>query len=266
MSLTERAIYDLDTKTMPLTRVSIEYNTWGLEFRFQQALSKLELEEQELVLIQSSLKLALDLHKDDTRTYEPYNNHILRVALRLIEDIGVTDPVIIAASLLHDSIEDHAPELASRYGGIEIIDEDQHTTRDLGHMGLVSFAADHGAPKLPRIVMAVSNPLMGPDTNKIVSYFRHIEALMKGEDIESKLLKIADLLDNLDVPAELEDPIKRAYLDLKQIDVYRLIEAALEQPGTDIDEGLKNAILAVLILRHAEALRRIESVTLAKSA
>lgn len=56
--------------------------------------------------------MASQLHAGDQRQSEPYINHPLRVAIRIMSHYGVRDPDVVAAALLHDSVEDHAAELA----------------------------------------------------------------------------------------------------------------------------------------------------------
>lgn len=255
MPQSERESSELDIYTMPLTQVSIEHGTEGLERRLQHALGRIGLENSEM--IQASIRLGLELHQDDRRTYEPYNNHLLRVTLRLIEDFGVTDEITLAAAPLHDSIEDHSKELAKQYLGIEGQEEDQRVVRHLGHQGLVAFALQYDAAELADIVLAVSNPLLQAGEDKIRSYVTHVEALMQGDQQKARILKIADLFDNFDVPKGLEDPSKRGNLDRKQIDIYGAVEAGIKQPGTDIEENRRTSTLALVALRRSEAMRRL---------
>lgn len=234
---------ELDIYTMPLTLVSEKYGPEGLGERLQHALGKIGLQEDPL--IQASLALGLDLHKDDRRTYEPYSNHILRVPLRLI-DLGVIDRVALAASLLHDSIEDHAEELARRYANVEILDRDPHTIRRLGHEGLQLFAREYDALELPRIVLDVSNPILLPGEDKNESYVGHVEDLMYEGEEPSPDLKIGDLFDNMDVPGHLENPRKRRALDVKQKAIYPLMRHGLSRPDSLMsDEGRERALRMV---------------------
>src|SRR3569833_2234691 len=59
------------------------------------------------------LELAARLHADDRRVREPYLNHLLRVAIRIIKYYGVRDVDVLTAALLHDAVEDHPAELAA---------------------------------------------------------------------------------------------------------------------------------------------------------
>src|SRR5581483_9171299 len=62
--------------------------------------------------LEDALELASQLHRGDRRQNEPYINHPLRVAIRIMSHYGIRDPDVIVAALLHDAVEDHAAELA----------------------------------------------------------------------------------------------------------------------------------------------------------
>lgn len=60
-------------------------------------------------LILKALEFAAHKHRDQKRKNKeasPYINHPIALATVLWEEGGVTDPVVIAAALLHDTIED----------------------------------------------------------------------------------------------------------------------------------------------------------------
>ena len=62
--------------------------------------------------LERALELAARLHAADRRQREPYLNHLLRVAIRIIDHYDVRDADVVCAALLHDAVEDHAGELA----------------------------------------------------------------------------------------------------------------------------------------------------------
>ena len=62
----------------------------------------------DLPLLFKALRFAAAHHRDDRRKGEdasPYINHPIAVAAELA-DVGVTDPEVLAAALLHDTVED----------------------------------------------------------------------------------------------------------------------------------------------------------------
>ena len=95
-----------DTLRASLREVTGEGSTDALRQRLQADLERIELQDNDL--IQGSIELAIQLHDGQKRTYESYINHVLRVAIRLIEQFGIRDPEILAAAILHDSVEDQA--------------------------------------------------------------------------------------------------------------------------------------------------------------
>ncbi len=62
-------------------------------------------------LVSSAYDLALKLHKEDLHKGKPYINHLLRVANRIFSYLHIHDAEVIAAALLHDSVEDHPKEI-----------------------------------------------------------------------------------------------------------------------------------------------------------
>ena len=96
--------------TMPLHAITEVYGEQGLRDRF-----RLELEAfrpGDRAELERALELATRLHADDRRVREPYLNHLLRVAIRIIRYYGITDVDVLTAALLHDAVEDHPEELA----------------------------------------------------------------------------------------------------------------------------------------------------------
>jgi (p)ppGpp synthase/HD superfamily hydrolase len=63
--------------------------------------------------VQDAMVLALEIHKNQRpRPDGPYLYHILRVINRIVEEYMITDPELVIAALLHDSVEDQAEKLA----------------------------------------------------------------------------------------------------------------------------------------------------------
>lgn len=75
-------------------------------------------------------------HRDQKRkgaTEEPYINHLLEVA-HLLSVVGVTDPEVLAAAVLHDSVEDVGvtlAEITERFGA-RVADIVREVTDDEG--------------------------------------------------------------------------------------------------------------------------------------
>lgn len=76
----------------------------------------------DLILIARALCYSAERHAQQRRkgrNAEPYVNHLAEVALLLAEATGGEDPALVAAGLLHDTIEDTGAseaDLAGRFG------------------------------------------------------------------------------------------------------------------------------------------------------
>jgi hypothetical protein len=99
--------------TMPLHAITSTYGEQGLRERFAVEIEMLP--EQDQRRLNRALDLAARLHAGDRREREPYVNHLLRVAIRIMSHYGVRDPDVITAALLHDAVEDHPAELAASF-------------------------------------------------------------------------------------------------------------------------------------------------------
>src|SRR6267154_568606 len=96
--------------TMPLHAITSTYGEAGLRDRFAAEIASWA--EGDRLRMKRALDLAARLHADDRRDREPYVNHLLRVAIRIMSHYGVRDGDVICAALLHDAVEDHAADLA----------------------------------------------------------------------------------------------------------------------------------------------------------
>ena len=94
---------------MPLHAITEVYGADGLRARFDIEIERFNTADR--LRLADALALAARLHRDDRRVREPYLNHVLRVAIRPICYYDVSDGDVIIAALLHDTVEDHAPEL-----------------------------------------------------------------------------------------------------------------------------------------------------------
>jgi (p)ppGpp synthase/HD superfamily hydrolase len=96
----------------PLHAITSVHGEAGLRERL--AIEIADFHPADLVRVEQALGLASRLHAGDRRQREPYVNHLLRVAIRIISHYRVRDPDLACAALLHDAVEDHASDLAPR--------------------------------------------------------------------------------------------------------------------------------------------------------
>jgi hypothetical protein len=245
-----------DIDTMLLVGVAVEHGVAGLRQRLATTLDRIGLADNEL--IQTALTLAMDLHSGDKRTYEPFNAHLLRSALRLIEDLGITDPAIIAAALLHDSVEDHPEELIRGFLD-KPIPVDRQKRQALAGVALRQFSSLPGAADTAGIVWDVTTPVRPMNEPKIEWYAAHSVKLVLKGDPRSSAEKTADFMDNIDTPLDIEDPNKRAHLDEKQIGVYVVHIAGIQRPDSIIPPEFREGALDLLEQKEAEARARLHA-------
>jgi hypothetical protein len=145
-------------------------------------------------VLQAAMEVAAYLHRDDQRgmrrnlPVDTYVTHPFRLVLRLIR-YTCDDGAVLSAAALHDTVEDHAAELAALLGG-----------RGGGKGGprraLDRVAATFG-PDVARIVGAVTNepvPAAATEDEAQRAYRDHVAAVVG--DPQVFLVKFADFVDN----------------------------------------------------------------------
>ncbi len=123
-------------------------------------------------LVTRAIEVAARVHDGAFRDEgSPYVHHPLRVALILAEELGVTEPRLVCAALLHDVLEDGRDityeDLAREFGG-EVAGLVRRLTDEFKHTGL-------------------------PRGERKKLYLQRIA----GEDDDCLLVKFCDRLDNL---------------------------------------------------------------------
>ncbi|MBQ1024710.1 HD domain-containing protein [Micromonospora sp. C95] len=168
--------------TMPMHAITEMHGEAGLRERFRLEIERFEAAERQR--LDEALELAARLHRDDRRSREPYVNHLLRVAIRMLHHYQVRDVDVIVAGLLHDAVEDHPAELA---GGGDNVEE--QTEAALGVL-----AGRFGA-RVARLVAAVTNPQWDPGRDRYEQYREHVAASLEREPW-ARVIKVSDFTDN----------------------------------------------------------------------
>ncbi|MFC3962964.1 HD domain-containing protein [Nocardia jiangsuensis] len=222
---------------MPLHTISEVYGEDGLRGRLLGEVA--ELPGRERVL--AALDLAAELHRDDSYGREPYLSHLLRVAIRIVSHYEVRDADPVIAGLLHDSVEDHAPELAALHGD---------SSTDARTAALAVLAERFGA-RVAEIVAAVTNSERDPADPADVAerhrrYRAHITASLDGSPW-GRVVKLSDFTDNgvgiLYATGPIMPRLARKYAPLT--DVYREL---VRRADTPLAEHVKEHILGQLDL------------------
>ncbi|UWP87520.1 HD domain-containing protein [Dactylosporangium fulvum] len=165
--------------TMPMHAITEIYGEAGLRERFRLEIQRFD--EASRQRLGDAFTLAADLHRDDRRVREPYLNHLLRVAIRIMHHYEVDDVDVIAAGLLHDSVEDHPEELAGRPGA------------PAG--AAVAVLATRFGARTARLVEAVTNPEYDPGRDKNAQYREHVQESLDREPW-ARVIKVSDFTDN----------------------------------------------------------------------
>ena len=163
--------------TMPLHAITALHGEAGLRERL--AIEIAGFGDADRQRIGRALELAARLHAADRRQREPYVNHLLRVAVRIISHYRVRDADVACAALLHDAVEDHAAGIAPGGGQRE---------------ALAAIAAQFG-DRVAELVAAVTNPEYEPGRDSRQQYREHVAASLETSPW-ARVIKISDFTDN----------------------------------------------------------------------
>ncbi len=168
---------------MPLHAITEVYGEAGLRERFLLEVEDTPPAERDQLM--TALALASRLHADDRRVREPYLNHLLRVAIRIIRYYGITDVDVLTAALLHDAVEDHPEELAPTGEG---------THSELTDAAVTALARRFN-PRVAELVRSVTNPEYDPGRDRNEQYRMHVEESLD-RDPWARVIKVSDFTDN----------------------------------------------------------------------
>jgi (p)ppGpp synthase/HD superfamily hydrolase len=211
---------------MPLHAVTTMYGEQGLRERFALEAGRLA-DPADGEQVARALRLAARLHESDRRQDEPYVNHLLRVALRIMVHYSVLEPDVICAALLHDAVEDHADDLSTA-----------------GRLGAFArLATEYGQP-VAELVAAVTNPVYTAGGDKDVQYRVHVASSLDACPW-ARVIKISDFTDNgVGVIHTTGD--KAVRLARKYAPLVSALAELITRPDTPLTDGVKARILAQL--------------------
>ncbi len=212
---------------MPLHAITAVYGEQGLRARFAIEAASLG-DAPSRQKIGEALELAGRLHAADLRQREPYVNHLLRVALRIICHYGVRDPDIICAALLHDAVEDHASDLNATGGR---------------PAALAVLAARFG-PQVAALVAAVTNPVYLPGQDEDEQYRAHVAASLAANP-DARVIKVSDFTDN-GVGIIHTTGLKAIRLARKYAPLVPVLADLVARPDTPLTPQVKIQILGQL--------------------
>lgn len=212
------------------------------------------LTEQEIQKINEAVNLALELHIDqkDRPSGEPYVNHILSVARRLVVEYGVVNPNMIMAAALHDSVEDQSSKLSALDAEAEG-DERQKS---------LAYLTSHFGERVSNIIHSLSNEEVPDDLDTATKnrmYAEHVAEAVK--DPEVALIKLADFSDNALTLEKVTDPGRRAKLTEKYMPVVAMFIDRIQNEDIQMDAEQKKSLVEKLTSVHSQMKSFLENKT-----
>jgi len=221
--------------TMPLHAITSAYGEQGLRARFAVEVEAWPGPDRER--LNRALDLAARLHAADRREREPYVNHLLRVAIRVMSHYGVRDADVACAALLHDAVEDHAADLApdgQRPEGVS----------GGGREAALAALADGFGPRVAALVGAVTNPEYAPGRDPHEQYREHVAESLRGNPW-ARVIKASDFTDNGVGLIHTTGPRLRK-LAGKYAPLVPVLRELIALPDTPLDAPVRERILAQL--------------------
>lgn len=174
---------------LPISVVTEQMGTKGLRIRFAREVMQAFVDPYVLEMAGRAYDLGSGLHRNDRRSHEPVENHLLRGAIRVLssDHLDYKDPFMPAIMLLHDSPEDHPHQLANVRKNIE---DAEARIRAFGRL-----AADF-APEVSDGVRWMTNPLPQIGKTSLALYLEHGHMLVAHGPARSIIGKFADFFDN----------------------------------------------------------------------
>jgi len=212
--------------TMPLHAITSTYGEEGLRARFAIEVGRRPGPDQRR--LNQALAVAGRLHAADRREREPYVNHLLRVAIRVMSHYGVHDADVICAALLHDAVEDHAAELAP------------DGTREAAFGAL----AEEFGPRVAGLVAAVTNPEYAAERDADEQYREHVADSLR-RDPWARVIKASDFTDNGVGLIHTTGPRLRR-LAAKYAPLVPVLQEVIALPDTPLGDPARQRILTQL--------------------
>jgi hypothetical protein len=222
--------------TMPLHAITSTYGEAGLRDRF--AVEIASWPEADRRRMERALDLAARLHAGDRRDTEPYINHLLRVAIRIMSHYRVRDADVVCAALLHDAVEDHAADLAAGGGGTEL------TGSGAGQPAALAVLTAEFGSRVAGLVGAVTNPPYAPDRDEHEQYRDHVADSLR-DNPWARVIKVSDFTDNGVGLIHSTGPRLRRLAD-KYAPLVPVLRDFIARPDTPLDAQVKEHILAQL--------------------
>jgi HD domain len=210
---------------MPLHAITSVHGEAGLRDRLATEIDALPPAGQARAA--DALALASRLHARDRRQREPYVNHLLRVAIRILHHCRVRDTDVTCAALLHDAVEDHTPDIAPG-----------------GAPDAIALLAARFGDRTAALVAAVTNPPYAPGRDEYQQYREHVTASLQASPW-ARVIKASDFTDNAAGVIHLTGP-KMSRLARKYSPLVPVLRELIRRPDTPLDSDVKTMIAGQL--------------------
>jgi HD domain len=208
---------------MPLHAITALHGETGLRQRL--AIEVEAFPDVDRDRITRALALASRLHVSDRRQREPYVNHLLRVAIRIISHYGVGDADVVCAALLHDAVEDHAAGLAPGRGQPEAL----------------NVLARQFGDRVAALVASVTNPPHEAGLDRYEQYRKHVATSLQASPW-ARVIKVSDFTDNGVGLMHTTGP-KLESLAAKYSPIVPVLRDLISRPDTPLSDEVKQHIL-----------------------
>lgn len=196
-SLGERLAPNLNICYLPEDLVD-SLSADGKEKYFGILLQKSQFEAPDKHLIKNSLELSKKIHLNDVRTNGPFIDHPIRVALTAMRYFDGVGPDVIAACLLHDTVEKNPSGLVNAANNDNLVDSCE--VHDNAFSALESLSNE----KIKNMVRNVTNPKSIHKSSKITTvskniiYKKHVRNILNSDSdgAGSAVVKFCDFIDN----------------------------------------------------------------------
>jgi (p)ppGpp synthase/HD superfamily hydrolase len=215
---------------MPLHSISLTFGEAGLNERFNLEVQRFEPAQQEQM--SQARDLALHLHRHNRRWRGTYGEHLLRVALRVMapSHYGVNNHNLVIASLLHDSVEDHAEELAG-----------QEASEEFDAKAAALVLGRRFGEEVKLTVGAVTNPKFDKKADWRSEYRKHVKQSML-EVPSARVVKVSDFTDN-GAGILYSNPDRQAHFATKYAPLVPVFRRIIPLPDTPLSDRAKSMIL-----------------------
>ncbi len=176
--------------------------------KFYDILSAFPFSNNELKKIETAIAHFFWIHRKQRRIFEelPYAAHLTRVATKALEyliflmkhkELSSDDVIdIVIASFGHDSVEDHAEDIA--FLSLDSIEQKERMEKDsfAVRSAALSYVENKFGTSVRHLLNVLSKPFCENPDDKLENYQDWIRCIWQDGDYKTTILKLSDIMDN----------------------------------------------------------------------